>query len=140
MYRKSITQSLMSTYSQNYKFVCYRISFRTGLHCFVWSESVSRPWQELYVCHMNAAFLWCLIWCPNFWIFFWEKNPPTYQPIGEMEGQVQETNRFVRVALVYNFFFIICATAIKYMYFFLWILHIMFFPFNCIFDVDVLCQ
>ena len=30
---------------------------------------------------------------------FWRgKNPPTYRPIGEMEGQVRETNIYLRVA------------------------------------------
>ena len=28
-----------------------------------------------------------------------KKNPPTYRPIGEMEGRVRETNIFLRVAL-----------------------------------------
>ena len=28
-----------------------------------------------------------------------KKNPPTYWPIGEMEGRVRETNIFLRVAL-----------------------------------------
>ena len=31
---------------------------------------------------------------------FWKKIPSTYQPIGEMEGRVWETNIFLRVALV----------------------------------------
>ena len=31
--------------------------------------------------------------------FLLKKNPPTYQPIGEMEGQVQETNIFLKVTL-----------------------------------------
>ena len=29
-----------------------------------------------------------------------KKNPPTYRPIGEMEGWVRETNIFLRVALM----------------------------------------
>jgi hypothetical protein len=30
--------------------------------------------------------------------YFWEENPPTYRPIGEIEGQIQETNIFLWVA------------------------------------------
>jgi hypothetical protein len=40
---------------------------------------------------------------PDLWmnaVYFEEekKNPPTYRPIGEMEGRVWETNIFLRVA------------------------------------------
>ena len=31
-------------------------------------------------------------------VYLKKKNPPTYRPIGEMEGRVQETNIFLRVA------------------------------------------
>jgi hypothetical protein len=34
---------------------------------------------------------------PDMWMNFEKKkNPPTYQPIGEMEGRVRETNIFLR--------------------------------------------
>ena len=37
---------------------------------------------------------------PDLWMNFEKKkkNPHTYRPIGEMEGRVQETNVFLRVA------------------------------------------
>jgi hypothetical protein len=34
---------------------------------------------------------------PDLWMNW--KNPPTYRPIGEMEGRVRETNIFLRVVL-----------------------------------------
>ena len=37
---------------------------------------------------------------PDLWMNFEKKkNPPAYRPVGEMEGRVQETNIFLRVAL-----------------------------------------
>ena len=42
---------------------------------------------------------------PDLWMnaiyFEKKKNPPTYRPIGEMEGRVRETNIFLRVAYVF---------------------------------------
>ena len=37
---------------------------------------------------------------PDLWMNFEKKkkNPPTYRPIGEMEGRMRETNMFLRVA------------------------------------------
>jgi hypothetical protein len=41
---------------------------------------------------------------PDLWMNFEKKNknPPTYRPIGEMEGRVWKTNIFLRVALSYD--------------------------------------
>ena len=52
------------------------------VYTFEWTKSVARLWR-------NQICEWTLK----------KKNPPTYQPIGEMEGREQETNIFLRVAL-----------------------------------------
>ena len=35
-------------------------------------------------------------------VYFEKQNPPTYRPIGEMEGRVRETNIFLRMAQSIN--------------------------------------
>ena len=52
------------------------------------------------MCHMNSDLPLLVRRYVFFQIlgYFGEENPPTYRPIGEIEGQIQETNIFLWVA------------------------------------------
>ena len=65
------------------------------VYTFKWTKSIARLWRN-QICewtqHLNMLKLRC-----------WKKKktPPTYRPIGEMEGRVRETNIFLRVAQLF---------------------------------------
>ena len=52
------------------------------------------------MCHMNAELPLLVRKYAFFQIleYFGKENPPTYRSIGEIEGQIQETNIFLWVA------------------------------------------